>query len=63
MQSTWEPIPGELLGVTAVDLYIPILTFVFGEAQIGGPCGLVSLPPATGILWASAGPRILSNGF
>jgi len=32
-----------LLGVAAVDLYIPILTFVFGEAQIGGPCGLVSL--------------------
>jgi archaemetzincin len=34
---TWR-----VLGVTAVDLYIPILTFVFGEAQIGGPCGLVS---------------------
>jgi archaemetzincin len=32
-----------VLGVTAVDLYIPILTFVFGEAQIGGPCGLVSI--------------------
>lgn len=32
----------QVLGVTAVDLYIPILTFVFGEAQIGGPCGLVS---------------------
>jgi archaemetzincin len=31
-----------VLGVTAVDLYIPILTFVFGEAQIGGPCALVS---------------------
>jgi archaemetzincin len=31
-----------LLGVTGVDLYIPILTFVFGEAQMGGPCGLVS---------------------
>lgn len=31
-----------VLGVTTVDLYIPILTFVFGEAQIGGPCGLVS---------------------
>jgi archaemetzincin len=31
-----------VLGITAVDLYIPILTFVFGEAQIGGPCGLVS---------------------
>ncbi len=31
-----------LLGVAAVDLYIPILTFVFGEAQIGGGCALVS---------------------
>jgi len=31
-----------VLGVTTVDLYIPILTFVFGEAQMGGPCGLVS---------------------
>jgi archaemetzincin len=31
-----------VLGITKVDLYIPILTFVFGEAQIGGPCGLVS---------------------
>jgi archaemetzincin len=26
-----------------VDLYIPILTFVFGEAQVGGPCAVVSL--------------------
>jgi len=34
---TWR-----LLGVTAVDLYIPILTFVFGEAQMGGPCAVVS---------------------
>jgi len=31
-----------VLGVTAVDLYIPILTFVFGEAQVGGPCAVVS---------------------
>jgi archaemetzincin len=31
-----------VLGVAAVDLYIPILTFVFGEAQIAGPCALVS---------------------
>ncbi len=31
-----------MLGVTAVDLYIPILTFVFGEAQMGGPCAVVS---------------------
>jgi archaemetzincin len=31
-----------LLGVAEVDLYIPILTFVFGEAQIGGPCAVLS---------------------
>ena len=31
-----------VLGVTSVDLYIPILTFVFGEAQVGGPCAVVS---------------------
>jgi archaemetzincin len=51
-----------LLGVAAVDLYIPILTFVFGEAQIGGPCAVVSsyrlrqefygLPPDWGMLRA-----------
>jgi archaemetzincin len=31
-----------ILGVTAVDLYIPILTFVFGEAQLHGSCAVVS---------------------
>ncbi len=31
-----------VLGVTDLDLYIPILTFVFGEAQMGGPCAVVS---------------------
>jgi archaemetzincin len=30
------------LGVTAVDLYIPILTFVFGEAEVGGSSAVVS---------------------
>lgn len=36
--------PGvRLLGVTALDLYIPVLTFVFGEAQLEGRCALVSL--------------------
>jgi archaemetzincin len=32
-----------LLGVTSLDLYVPILTFVFGEAQMQGPCALISL--------------------
>jgi archaemetzincin len=31
-----------VLGLAAVDLFIPILTFVFGEAQMGGPCAIVS---------------------
>lgn len=35
---TWR-----LVGVTALDLYIPILTFVFGEAQLGGKAAVVSL--------------------
>ena len=36
------PSASRLLGVTLVDLYIPILTFVFGEAQLQGNCALVS---------------------
>ena len=31
-----------VLGVTASDLYVPILTFVFGEAQLDGYCAVVS---------------------
>lgn len=31
-----------VLGVTDLDLYIPILTFVFGEAQTDGECAVVS---------------------
>ena len=31
-----------VIGITAVDLYIPILKYVFGEAQMGGPCAIVS---------------------
>lgn len=33
----------KLLGVAEVDLFIPILTFVFGEAQLGGMGALVSV--------------------
>ncbi len=31
-----------VLAVTAVDLYIPILKYVFGEAQLQGCCALIS---------------------
>jgi archaemetzincin len=43
MQSYVGPDSWRVLGITPMDLYIPILTFVFGEAQIGGSCGLVSV--------------------
>ncbi len=31
-----------ILGVTGVDLFIPVLTHVFGEAQLDGPAAVVS---------------------
>jgi archaemetzincin len=31
-----------ILGVASVDLFIPIMTFVFGEAQLGGRAAVVS---------------------
>jgi archaemetzincin len=33
----------KLLGITTVDLFIPMLSFVFGQAQVGGAAALVSL--------------------
>jgi archaemetzincin len=42
MQAIARPQDCHLLGITDVDLYIPILKYVFGEAQLGGPCALVS---------------------
>jgi len=42
MQALVGPQDWRLLGVTAVDLYIPILKYVFGEAQMGGPCAVIS---------------------
>ncbi len=35
-------LPEGALGVAAVDLYIPILEFVFGEAQLGGRRAVIS---------------------
>ncbi|MCF8129617.1 MAG: archaemetzincin family Zn-dependent metalloprotease [Deltaproteobacteria bacterium] len=32
----------KIIGVTWVDLYVPILTFVFGAAQMSGQCGVIS---------------------
>src|SRR5271166_2386132 len=43
MQALVGPRDWRLLAVADVDLYIPILKYVFGEAQMGGPCALVSV--------------------
>ncbi len=32
----------KIVGITRVDLFIPVLTFVFGQAQLDGPGSLVS---------------------
>jgi archaemetzincin len=37
------PDAAKLLAVTARDLFIPVLTFVFGQAQLGGRAAVVSL--------------------
>jgi archaemetzincin len=46
------PKGGTVLGVTDRDLFIPILTYVFGEAQLGGTAAVVS----TARLGEDAGP-------
>lgn len=37
------PDAGKLLGLTARDLFIPMLTFVYGQAQVNGRAAVVSL--------------------
>lgn len=37
------PPDSRVLGVAGVDLFIPVLTYVFGEAQLGGRAAVVSL--------------------
>jgi len=37
-----QPSDWRWLAIADVDLYIPILKYVFGEAQMGGPCAIIS---------------------
>ena len=41
--TTAPPGAAKVLGITDVDLFIPVLTFVFGEAQVKGLAAVVSL--------------------
>jgi archaemetzincin len=37
------PIPqGKIIGITTVDLFVPVLTYVFGEAQLDGKVAVLS---------------------
>jgi len=42
LEACRHPDTWRVLGVTDLDLYVPVLTFVFGEAQMHGPCAVVS---------------------
>ncbi len=37
-----DPGVSKVLGITSVDLFVPVLTFVFGEAQLDGKAAVVS---------------------
>jgi archaemetzincin len=42
LQKAQNPDAVRTLGIADEDLFIPMLTFVFGQAQVGGRCALVS---------------------
>ncbi|HSB37346.1 MAG TPA: archaemetzincin family Zn-dependent metalloprotease [Thermoanaerobaculia bacterium] len=50
---------GRVLGVTDADLFIPILTFVFGEAQLHGRAAVVSTARLSGLDGVPAPPGVL----
>jgi archaemetzincin len=60
---------GKLLGITARDLFIPVLSFVYGQAQVNGPAAIVStarlrqefygLPPNPSLLRERLGKEAL----
>jgi archaemetzincin len=42
LQERRRPLGAVVLGITELDLYVPVFTFVFGEAQLRGPAAIVS---------------------
>jgi len=49
-----------ILGVTDADLFIPILTFVFGEAELRGRAAVVSTARLSGLDGVPAEPSLLA---
>ena len=53
---------GKILGVTAGDLFVPVLTYVFGEAQLDGRVALISAARLDERVYGlSANPRLLAH--
>ncbi len=42
LQASFSEPEDRVLGLTTADLFIPVFTFVFGEAQLSGPAAVVS---------------------
>jgi archaemetzincin len=42
LEKNMPPSSEKVLAITGLDLFIPILTFVFGEAMLGGSCAIAS---------------------
>jgi archaemetzincin len=40
--NSYDDTEGRIVGVTGYDLFVPVLTFVFGEAQLNGRAAVVS---------------------
>ena len=53
---------GKVIAVSSVDLFVPVLTYVFGEAQLDGPIAVVSSHRLDEALYGLASnPRLLQE--
>ncbi len=53
---------GKVIAVSSVDLFVPVLTYVFGEAQLDGPIAVVSSHRLDETLYGlESNPRLLQE--
>jgi archaemetzincin len=55
------PHAAKVLGLTDVDLFVPVLTFVYGEAQLGGEAAIVSTARLTVDSERIVNPRLFAG--
>jgi archaemetzincin len=49
----------KLIGITSVDLFVPVLTYVFGEAQLDGTAAVVSTYRLDNVMYGLAADPVL----